>query len=187
MQANFLKLKMGNLSAFGINLLGLENKQYEFEYLIDSSFFSNFEYSQVTKGSLKCKAILEKTSSFIRINFFIEGWVELICDRSLDPFNYNIKKTGQVIYKFGDEEMEIDDEVSIIERGRQHINLSQPIYEFISVSVPMKKLHPRFKQQEEEPDEIVYTTEKYNEEKEENPVSIDPRWETLKKLKKSKE
>jgi uncharacterized metal-binding protein YceD (DUF177 family) len=122
------------------------------------------------------------------VNIHISGWVELICDRSLDPFKYTIETEGQVIYKFGAEEKEIDDEVIMITRNHQFINLAQNIYEFISVAVPMKKLHPRYNSEEDEADDgLFYTTREENQEKDENPAEGDPRWEILRKLKNNKE
>lgn len=175
---------MGNLSEFGINILTLENKQYEFEYEIGDGFFTHFENSELRKGVLKCQVVLEKTSSFIRVNFRIEGWVELVCDRSLDPFPYPVKTGGQMIFHFGTEDKEIDDESMMITRNRQQINLAQDIYEYISTAVPMKKLHPRYHPEEESDNELFYTTGQDEADKEKK-SEIDPRWEALSKLKKN--
>ncbi len=178
---------MDKLSDFGINIQGLENKRYEFEYQIDGGFFNNFENSEIKKGNLICKTVIEKTSSFIRVNIFIDGFIELICDRSLDPFNHDIHTNGLIIYKYGAEMKEIDDEIIIIPRNHQEINLAQPIYEFISLSVPMKKLHPRYRNQDMQNDELIYTTGPDKPGNNEDNAEIDPRWETLKKLKNNKE
>jgi uncharacterized metal-binding protein YceD (DUF177 family) len=174
---------VSHLSEFGINIRSLENREYVFEYTIDDLFFGNFENAPVSRGKLNCKAVIDKTSSFIRVNLLISGAVELVCDRSLDPFDYPVNTTGQWVYKFGDEEMEIDEEISIIARNRHDINLAQNIYELISVAIPMKKLHPRYDSEEEQQDEMVYTTGSKIDPDEEPSAGIDPRWEILKKLK----
>jgi uncharacterized metal-binding protein YceD (DUF177 family) len=72
----------------------------------------------------------------------------------------------------------------MIQRETAVLELGQYIYEFITLMVPMKKLHPRFQHEVEDENsegKIVYTSEdpdKTNKEDE-----IDPRWNILKKLK----
>ena len=84
----------------------------------------------------------------------------------------------------GERHQEITDEIIVIPRDTAALELGQYMYEFISLAVPLKKLHPRFKDEAEENDvegKIVYssqTSEEKNDEEE-----IDPRWNILKKLK----
>jgi uncharacterized protein len=92
-----------------------------------------------------------------------------------------------VIYKFGAEEKEIDDDVIQITRNHQIINLAQNIFELITIAVPMKKLHPRYDLEAEPDDELIYTTRDIEEESEDDSSEPDPRWEALKKLKNKKE
>ena len=174
---------MSRLPEFAINIQNLENREYLFDFRINDDFFKEFENSPVNHGDLKCRVALQKTSSFIRINFTIDGWVELTCDRSLDLFNYKLSTTGQWICKFGNVNAEVDDETSIITRTRQDINLSQNIYELISTSVPMKKLHPRFAEDLIEKDEFIYSTGRGNFRENKEQDMPDPRWEILRKLK----
>jgi uncharacterized protein len=63
--------------------------------------------------------------------------------------------------KYGEEDREIDDEIEMISRNRQGINVGQYIYEFIATSIPMKKLHPRYSEEEakEVGDKLIYTSE----------------------------
>ncbi|HLF35600.1 MAG TPA: DUF177 domain-containing protein [Cyclobacteriaceae bacterium] len=175
---------INRLSEFGINIQSLDDREYFFEYRIDEGFFTNFENSAVNKGRLNCRATVNKTSSFIRVTFHIAGSIELICDRSLDPFQFPVDLTGQTVYKFGDQDHEMDDEVIMIPRTKREINLSQNIYELIAMAIPMKKLHPRYDQEISGEDEIIYTTGGTTG-KDKSPV-MDPRWEALKKLKGNK-
>jgi len=60
------------------------------------------------------------------------------------------------------------------------------MYEFIGVEIPIKKLHPRFQEEENEDDEtngkLIYTSSTDTTSGEDDD-QIDPRWEQLKKLK----
>jgi uncharacterized metal-binding protein YceD (DUF177 family) len=122
----------------------------------------------------------------IKAEVKIEGNVELICDRSLDSFPHKVTESVTHFYKFGEEEKELSDELEIISKERVFIDLDQLIYDTVALSLPSKKLHPRF-QSENEDDEtdgvIVYTSDLSGDET--GPTeTIDPIWEKLKDLKR---
>lgn len=176
---------MNDLSTYWIEIIGLSNKAHRYEYTIGDDFFENFEGSEVTQGSLKCSLQLTKNDNFIEIQFGIAGKVGLVCDRSLDPFDFpvNIKKT--ILFKYGEEDREIDDEIEMISRNRQGINVGQYIYEFIATAIPMKKLHPRYEAEDPETldDELIYSSGTSGKDPEnEESQQEDPRWEALKKI-----
>ena len=175
---------MSGLSKYCIDIINLKNQEYQYEFEIDSSFFNQFEESEIKKGSLNCFIILHKTESFIETNFKIQGQVELECDRSLEKFDHLIKLKRKMVFKFGDEDKEINDEVELISRNRQNIDMSQYIYEFISMGVPMKKLHPKYDTENDISDgQLFYSSNSDNSQSADSEEEIDPRWETLKKLK----
>ena len=171
---------MSGLTKYCIDIVNLKNQEYQFEYKIEPSFFQHFKESEIEKCSFDCLVVLRKTDGFIEANFNINGFVELECDRSLDKFDHPVDINRRMIYKFGDEDREIDDEVEMIAKDRQSIDLSHFFFEFISMAIPMKKLHPRY-QNEEQTDEELYFSSK-NEDLENKEKEIDPRWEALKKL-----
>ncbi len=115
------------------------------------------------------------------MDFEITGSVELTCDRSLEVFDEPIHIFEKFIYKYGDRHEEITDELEMIPHGTATINIAQHIYDFIAVSIPMKRLHPRFRDEEIEEDGLLlYSTDK--ETVEEKEQEIDPRWAALNKL-----
>jgi uncharacterized metal-binding protein YceD (DUF177 family) len=124
---------------------------------------------------------LLKSDSFIELKFEIEGKIELVCDRSLEPFWFNLLLNNKLLLKFGEDWEEISDEILMMPRDEQTINVAQYIYEFIGVSIPMKKLHPKF-DNENEDDEFIYFSED-NVDEDDSGSTIDPRWKKLKDLK----
>jgi len=169
---------------FHINIYNLDCKSYDYTFKIDNSFFDLFEDSLISKGDLEIGIDLVKSETFIDLEFQIDGWIELECDRSLDKFKYPLHLREHLIFKFGDENKELSEEVFEISAETQQLDLSDSIFEFIRVAVPMKKLHPRYDQgfeEDEEEDEIIYTSRV--EEEVEND-EVDPRWQALKDLKK---
>ena len=62
----------------------------------------------------------------------------------------------------------------VINRGKSILNISKFIYEFFILEIPVKRLHPSIKN-EDNIDNFVYKTH--------TTKKIDPRLESLKKLK----
>lgn len=171
---------------YSIDIIGLKNGEHLFEYEIGEAFFQEFEQSPVEQGTLKVSAKLEKTERMLTLWLTLEGTVVLLCDRSNDPFDHPISATQKVVFKYGDEEKELGDEIFMIPFDTQKLELAQFIYEFIVLEIPMKKLHPRFLEDETYEDEIVYMAEEADEDNS-GEEKVDPRWEALKKLKKDTE
>lgn len=181
---------MKRLSEFDIELVRLKPGKHEFNYQLGSSFFEAFEYGIVNKGDLKVKVILDKSHALLKFDIDIEGTIELTCDRSLENFDYPLSIHDHVMMKFGEEEGELSENVFVIKPDKQVINLSDFLYEYITVAVPIKRLHPKFAGEEEaEQDQLVYTSlteEEIEKEKQEKEEDIDPRWKELLKLKNNK-
>lgn len=171
---------MRDLRQYKIDIFGLSNSSHEFDFSFEDEFFEAFENSLVSKGKGSCKVELKKTDSMITIDLEVNGVIELECDRSLELFEYPISAEKELIYKYGDEEKELSEDVFVITKGAQEINIASILYESIMLEVPMKKLHPKF-DADDESDELIYTSD--NEVDEEKESKVDPRWEALKKLK----
>ena len=168
------------LREFQINIYSLTNKLHDFEFEITNKLFDTKEFSLISKGNGVCKLRLEKSETLMNLHFDIEAEVELTCDRSLETFLYPVKVEEDIIIKFGEDDITLSDDVIVIRKDASSINVGDYIYEFVSLAVPMRKIHPRF-EGEEQPD-LIYTSQS-EEAEEEDSESIDPRWEALKKLK----
>ncbi|SEG19427.1 YceD family protein [Algoriphagus boritolerans] len=180
---------------FDIEVIKFKEGIHEIDFEIGNSFFQNFEDNEIVeKGNLAVRVILDKGANLIEVGFHIKGSVQLTCDRSLEIFDYPLDFSEKMIYKFGSEEKEIDEEVFMITRDTPVINVAQLIYEFILLALPLKKIHPDHRNElDDEELEVaggyVYIDDELGPE-EESPESgeeikpIDPRWEQLMKLKK---
>jgi uncharacterized protein len=176
------------LGAYSINIVGLSNKQHHFHYEFGDEFFKEYGSDPVSEGTFVVELLLDKRETFLDGEFKIKGTARLICDRSLEPFDFPIEIARKIVFKYGDKDEEVTDEIMIIHRETATLEVGQYIYEFIALAIPLKKLHPKFKDEEEEEDEdlstgkIVYTSEP-EEGKNKNEDEVDPRWNILKKLK----
>lgn len=169
---------MKKLRQYKVDIYRLGDGTHKFDFAFDDDFFSLFSSSLVNKGKGSCRAVVVKSTFVIRVTLHIAGMVELVCDRSLELYNHNVEFTQELIYKYGEEEKELGENMFAITNDTQEINIGKFIYEFISIKIPMKKLHPKFKN-ENDIDELIYSSDTAVM-KEEN---MDPRWEFLKKLK----
>lgn len=177
------------MGTFSVNIIGLSNKLHHFDYEFGDEFFKKYGTNLIEHGKFGVEVALNKHETFIEADFKIKGTAVLTCDRSLEPFDFPMDKTERILFKYGDVDEEISDEIIMIQRDTPTLELGQYIYEFIALAVPMKKLHPRFRAEEadelsDSEGKIVYSSTPDNEKDSNNDEdNIDPRWDLLKKLK----
>ena len=173
---------------FDIHVFKLSNGEHQYQFEIEDAFFELFENEIVSQGKLVADISLDKTDRMIQMDIEIEGTVKLTCDRSLELFDEEIHSEKSMIYKFGDEEQELSDDVMVILKDTQVINIASILFEFILLEIPMKKLHPKFRDEfEDDESEVIpiyYSDEDESVEEQTEEETIDPRWEKLKNLKK---
>ncbi|KAA9346189.1 DUF177 domain-containing protein [Adhaeribacter soli] len=182
---------MKALHPYDIELVQLSNKQHEFDYELDDRFFGLFDQTLVNGGHLKAHVTLDKSELLLNFTFHIAGTLRLTCDRSLEEFDYPIDTTQKLHVRFGNEEVELDENVLQILHGAQKINIAQHLFDYIGLSVPIKKLCPQFLEEDEnavtDEDEniLIYSssTAPETDEDDDDEGPVDPRWDALKKIK----
>ncbi|TAD97301.1 MAG: DUF177 domain-containing protein [Bacteroidetes bacterium] len=174
---------MKALKPYSIEISSLPFGINEFHFILGADFFKCFENDLFNTGKFEAKVVLDKSDRMIVAQFDLQGSLELVCDRSLDTFDYPVQVSEEMFFNFGDSFEELSDNVLIIPRNIQNLDLAQYIYEYIGLAVPMKKLHPRFVLDDSEDNVLIYSTKKDLEE-DEPEQDIDPRWQSLNKLKK---
>ncbi|GAB3539870.1 YceD family protein [Spirosoma fluminis] len=177
---------MNVLRAYDINIIGLENKRYEYDFTSDDAFFAALEQDLIEKGNVHTHLILDKSETMIRLDFHITGTVEQTCDRSLDCYDEPVDTLQRMLLKFGDHNEELSDEIELIERGTATINVARYVFEFLSLSLPMKRLHPRFRDEEDADDDVngklIYRSDPEPDDENTDQPAVDPRWAALRKL-----
>jgi len=171
-----------------IRFSSLKDGVHEFDYTIGKEFFEHIEYSEIKNAELEVNLFLEKKATMMILNFGITGQVEVMCDMCTDNFKIDIETFDELIYRFGNEDLG-DEKVIVIYPNEIEINITHPIYEFMSLSIPSRRVHEDKSDcnkdmlkdisnyllvddlQSETVDNIEESTE------------IDPRWSALNKLK----
>src|SRR5262245_44803583 len=159
---------------FKVNIIGLSLSAHRFDFKFGDEFFETYGRGLVSNGAFAASVVLDKRETIIEATFHIEGATRLTCDRSLEEFDHPMHIDGTILFKYGAEATELSDEIVLITRDQASLDLGQYLYELIGINVPMKRLHPRFRQDglEESDIRLVYSSspEEGNEE-----APVDPR------------
>lgn len=175
---------MKQLKEFTIPFVGLKQGEHHFDFTIDNTFFSNFEYDEFNDSEVTAKATLVKKSNGLEFFFNIEGYVNVNCDLSNEPYNQSVEGDHHLVVNFGDEYNDEDDALLIVPHGTYEINIQQYIYELVILSLPAKRIHPGVSDGTLNSDILDKLKELTPKDIEEisSKNEIDPRWDELKKL-----
>ncbi len=130
---------------FDIAFVGLKPGIHEFGYQVNDKFFEDYQPQDFRNCQANVKLTLDKQNGFLLLKFEIGGTIEVTCDRcgsnalplSLwDEFNIVVKLVENPDPM---NEQEDDPDVYYISRGESHLKVSDWIYEFIILSIPMQK------------------------------------------------
>jgi uncharacterized metal-binding protein YceD (DUF177 family) len=164
--------------------LGLGKHDYEFE--VKDEFFDDLDYSEIKQGSVAVKLELLKQSQMMVLEFNIGGTVKAECDLCTGEFDLGIDGQYRLIVKVGGHETgDEDDDIITIAANEHELDISQYIYEYIILSLPIKRVHPADDKGNSTCDkEVLKKLENFlvEEEKEEE-EKTDPRWNGLKNIK----
>ena len=100
-----------------------------------------------------------------------------MCDRCLGKMKVAVDGEEHLCVRFSDEETTDDEDVVILPENAFEIDLTQWLYEYVAVRIPMQHIHP---DGECDPEVTKFIT---SEEENSGEDEIDPRWEALKNLK----
>jgi len=168
---------------YDLAIAKLASKTHHFAFELGPDFFAQFEQTLIQDGRLHADVDLTKTELLLTLDFHITGTVRLICDRSLDEFDQPIDVQHQLLVRFGDREIELDDDVLQITPDTQTLPIAQHLFDYIGLAIPMKKLHPRFQNEPDENPEadakLIFSTKAEADDDEE---ATDPRWDALRNL-----
>jgi uncharacterized protein len=172
------------LREFEIPYVGLKLGVHKFSFDIDGRFFEHFPGSLIQECEVKVRAEFEKKETFFVLNFFIDGTVKAECDRCLIPFDKSIFGDYICYVKFAEDPTKMTEEPDVLYIGRDQtvIDISQLIYEYINLCLPMQKSGCENPGKEPQCNKEVLKYLK-TEESTDKAEEVDPRWAALKNLK----
>lgn len=165
---------------FTIPLSGLKEGHYTFEFDIDKEFFDLFDESEIREGDLAAIAEVDKMPAHFEFAVRIRGSVTVCCDRCLEMFEYPVECENRFLVKYGLAHDDSDPDIITLSQDEFELDLKQFFYEFIHLSLPIKRVHPV--------DQNGISTcnpemiRKLREHLIDNEKTTDPRWDELKRL-----
>lgn len=166
---------------FVLAISGFKPGLREFDFLVDDTFFNQFENAPIQKADVKVHLYFDKRPSFMELTFEFEGTVHVDCDRCLEFFDLPIQGNSSLVVKSAEEDAVSDDEnVILISKNDTELNLSKNVYDMVLLAIPMSKNHENAGA---ECDENItkYLTQK----PEEKPKSGKSPWDILKRFGKN--
>ena len=133
---------MNYLSEYTLPFSGLSEGKHQFDFTVNDRFFAEFETSEVEKGELRVLVELEKRSTYLSLSFSISGVVELICDRCLENFIFPVESHRKLLVKFSEKPVEDEAELIYLHPNDFQVEIAQYIYEFVILSLPIRRVHP---------------------------------------------
>ena len=130
---------------FDIAFVGLKPGTHEFEYEIDDKFFIDYQEQDFKTCRAQVKLTMDKKSGFMLLKFEVGGKLEAPCDRCGNDLPLELWDEFNIVVKIVDDpetmnDQEEDPDVYYISKGESHLNVSDWIYEFINLSIPMQRM-----------------------------------------------
>lgn len=113
----------------------------DYQYVIGDSFFGERDYSEVQNGTVNLHLDVERMETMYILAFDFEGNVVLQCDRCGDDYNQPIEGSAKIYLKYDAENDNEDDDVIFITKNDGEFDLGDLIYEYITLSLPIHRVH----------------------------------------------
>jgi uncharacterized metal-binding protein YceD (DUF177 family) len=136
---------MSQRREYEIAFVGLKPGTHQYEYRVDDKFFAPYGDQDFTNCHANIKLLLDKKNGFMQLKFDVDGTTDVVCDKCGNSLPMQLWDEFNIIVKIVDEpevmnEQEEDPDVYYISRGESHLHLSDWIYEFINLSIPLQKM-----------------------------------------------
>ena len=161
-------------NSYLVDIVGLEDGEHLVEFKISSSFFDR--HTEVISADMSVEITLTKIAQSINCSFCFNGVVDVLCDRCNEKLSLPLSFNKSLLFKFAEDEGELNEDIVCIQASSTNIDFSQYIYEFITLELPMKKTH---RNNECNKNVIAYLNN-HNSRQVQTP---DPRWDELQNLK----
>ena len=139
-------LRVGMNDNFIIPLNGLASGESRFSWHAGKEFFEAFENAEILDADLDASVIVEKSGRYLEVDCEIDGTVTVACDRCLEDLEMPVAADILLSVKYGNEESSEDHqegerEIVFVPEGEAELDLSQIIYDYVCLSLPMQRHH----------------------------------------------
>ena len=140
---SFKKNAMGSKRMFEIAFVGLKPGIHEFNYELDAEFFKEKTGENIDEIVANVKLTLDKNNGFMILKFIVGGNAAVNCDRCGNPLKVDLWDEFNMVVKLTEDPQKANDEeedadVFYIAKSESHIEVSDWLYEFAMLSIPMQ-------------------------------------------------
>ena len=134
---------------FVVPLNGLAKGWTRFTLLAGKEFFSAFGNEDILDGSVSVGVAIEKSGDYLGVDLSMDGFLSVPCDRCLEPVRLKVSCEAHLSVKSGSYggdspsgTTEDGREIVCLEGDSSVLDLSQTVYDYSLLSLPMRKVHP---------------------------------------------
>ena len=171
---------MEKLSKYKIHLTALGEGVHAFEYELGQEFFEAFEHPVVQGAHIHVNLNLDRKEHMLVLDFTFKGTLHVECHRCLKEFEMEVDLRKALIVKLTGSPEDADDDSVVLADNTHEFSIAQHMYDFISLSLPIKVVHPLDAKGKSTCDpKAIKQIEKFMLKEE---LHNDPRWEILKNI-----
>lgn len=133
---------------FIIPLNGLKPGRTSFSWHVGKEFFRRFENTEIIDADIVADVVAEKSGSYLGVDCSLSGTLTVPCDRCMEDVVLPVDAKALLSVKFGaelvsDEEITVTDEREIVylPEDEADMDLSQTVYDYACLSLPMQRVH----------------------------------------------
>lgn len=128
---------------YSIRLAGMRDGIHHYEWLLAGEALTR-DGNELIDGSVNIKATVEKRNTVLQLNLDLKGQVSVQCDRCLDSLTMDVNSTQRLLVLIGPEAYGDDEDadVMVLDAQEQEIDLSDALYDYVVLSLPMRRVHP---------------------------------------------
>ena len=133
------------MQPFVIPISGLTQGSSRFTWHADGTFFGNSGNSEILDADIEVTVHVEKSTRFFGVDASVSGKVTVLCDRCLEELELPVDTGFRLSVKFGESAETADAgdrEIVMVPDGSQELDLSQFVYDYTCISLPMRRVHP---------------------------------------------
>lgn len=174
-----------DLNIFEIEFARLKPGINQFSWKIDPDFFRHFDNNLIDNCSGSVEVTIEETEKeTYELQYAVAGKINFECGRCLNHFDLTFRdQYGMEIIR-GDKEVE-DEDIIVVNLEEKSVSLAPYINEFFNLHVPMRATCDLAGLECNQ--DMIKLYKKYQTDKIGIESQTDPRWESLKNLRKNKQ
>ncbi|MDE6341013.1 MAG: DUF177 domain-containing protein [Muribaculaceae bacterium] len=132
---------MCDLKQYIIALPTLGEGHHELELKADKDLFSGRGGTDVTDADITAYIDIDVRHGAYNIGLTCQGWIDIPCDRCLDPMRIGIDEDYDVCVRYGEEYEETDESITLPE-NEVNFDLAPLIADTVSLAIPLRHVHP---------------------------------------------